>query len=242
MGIQSICWLSWRYRDGRLIHTCSSGRIYRDAQRLLHTLAIERESEGTEDHPIIWVAHSLGGILVRQALKLSSDLHSRDVDDLQSFYGSIYGYLRSIYASTYGIMFLGTPHNVTDPAKWRLMLQAISSASMPKYSLGDLEYERNLLKTLPINSQKLLDINLKFLTIYPNRLKVCMVFEMLETDLKGTRSLVVDPISAGSLLPDVEVFGIEATHLAICKFGSENSPGYSNISHTLKSWVQECRR
>jgi hypothetical protein len=198
--------------------------IQHNADTLLATLAKERISKEAKDHPIIWIAHSLGGILVKRALEISSDPPAQMVG------------LRSIYTSTYGVMFLGKPHNAADPAKWRLMLQAISSAAMPR---DFLEFERQLLKMLPINDRTLLDINFNFLNIYPNRLKVCMALERIGTDLEGTRSLIVDEVVAGPRLPDVDYFEIEATHLALCKFESENSPGYSNISHTLKSWVQE---
>jgi hypothetical protein len=34
--------------------------------------------------------------------------------------------LRSIYVSSYGIIFLGTPHNGADPAKWGLILQGMN--------------------------------------------------------------------------------------------------------------------
>lgn len=66
-----------------------------------------------------------------------------------------------------------------------------------------------------------------------------MVHEAHPTDLKGTKMLIVDQLSAGPLLPDVEYFGIEATHSGMCKFDSKNSPGYTNVSVTLKQWVQE---
>lgn len=49
-----------------------------------------------------------------------------------------------------------------------------------------------------------------------------------------------DQDSAGPMLPDVVYFGIEATHSNMCKFESKNSPGYLNVSTTIKTWVQEC--
>jgi hypothetical protein len=66
-----------------------------------------------------------------------------------------------------------------------------------------------------------------------------MVHESHATDLKGTKALIVDQGSAGPLLPDVTYFGIEATHSTMCKFDSKNSPGWTNISVTIRSWIQE---
>jgi hypothetical protein len=59
-------------------------------------------------------------------------------------------------------------------------------------------------------------------------------------DLEGTRSLIVDHVVGGPLLPGAEYVGIEATRLAMCKFGSWDAPGYNKVCHTLKSWVLEC--
>lgn len=52
----------------------STDMIHQHAQTLLANLALERKSEERSDVPIIWVAHSLGGILVKRALELSHDL------------------------------------------------------------------------------------------------------------------------------------------------------------------------
>jgi alpha-beta hydrolase superfamily lysophospholipase len=46
--------------------SASSDMIHQHAQTLISTLAMERTIEGYDEHPIIWVAHSLGGILVKR--------------------------------------------------------------------------------------------------------------------------------------------------------------------------------
>lgn len=195
---------------------------------MLKNLASERTSEEVEEHPIIFVAHSLGGILVKRALELSHDLQGKSDDAL-----------RSIYVSTYGVIFLGTPHNGSDAAKWGIILQGMVDALVPRKLMSS---HSQLVKTLQNNNETLQNINLKFLDIYPNHLKVCMVHESHPTDLKGTRMLIVDQLSAAPFLPDVQYFGIEATHSGMCKFDSKNSPGYTNVSVTLKQWVQEAPR
>ncbi|KAI6714655.1 hypothetical protein JHW43_002828 [Diplocarpon mali] len=204
----------------------SSDMIHQHAQTLLTNLALERKSEEVQEHPIIWVAHSLGGILVKRALELSFDLQGHHDDDL-----------RSIFVSTFGIIFLGTPHTGADPAKWGLMLQGMVSALVPKKLF---ETHSQLIKTLQNNNEILQNINLRFLDLYPNRLRVCMVHEGHPTDLKGTKQLIVDQAAASPQLPDVQYFGIEATHSGMCKFDSKNAPGFTNVSVTLRSWVQEC--
>jgi Putative serine esterase (DUF676) len=150
--------------------------IHQHAQSFLSNLALERKSEEVSDHPIIFVAHSLGGILIKRALELSNDLTSKNADDN-----------RSIYVSTYGIIFLGTPHNGAEPAKWGLILESMVNALVPKKVV---ETDAQLVKTLLTNNETLQNINLHFLDIY-QRFKICMVHEMDKMDLKGTKALIV---------------------------------------------------
>lgn len=51
------------------------------------------------------------------------------------------------------------------------------------------------------------------------------------------RILIVDSSSAGPALPNVRYYSIEATHSGMCKFESEDSPGYLNISTAIREWV-----
>ncbi|RFN46776.1 protein serac1 [Fusarium flagelliforme] len=101
--------------------TPSSNFIHQHAQSLVTNLTFHRRSEGTFKNPIIWVCHSLGGILVKRALLYSSDTHEPHLQDL-----------RSIFVSTFGLIFLGTPHIGSDAASWGLVLQAMADAVIPK--------------------------------------------------------------------------------------------------------------
>ncbi|KAJ8063490.1 hypothetical protein OCU04_007366 [Sclerotinia nivalis] len=204
--------------------SASHDRIHEHAQSLVSSLALERKSEEADENPIIWVAHSLGGILVKRALEISHDYQSKSNDEI-----------RSIAVSTFGIIFLGTPHTGADPAKWGLIFQGMVSALMPKKALDS---ESILIQTLTTNNETLANINLHFLDIY-QRFKICMAHESLKTDFKGTKAFVVDQTSASPLLPDVSYFGIEATHSGICKYESKRAPGYMNVSTKLKTWALE---
>lgn len=195
--------------------------IHHHAQTLLTNLTLERRSEEVSDHPIIFVAHSLGGILIKRALEMSEQYRGQSTEDL-----------RSIFVSTYGLMFLGTPHNGADPAKWGMILQGMVNALVPKKFM---DTEAPLVKTLQKNNETLQNINVAFLEIV-KRFKVSMVHEAIKTDLHGTKAFIVDKDSAAPLLPDVWYFGIEANHSQMCKFESKNSPGYLNVSTTIKSW------
>ncbi|ATZ47658.1 hypothetical protein BCIN_02g09140 [Botrytis cinerea B05.10] len=204
--------------------SASHDRIHEHAQSLVSSLALERKSEEAEENPIIWVAHSLGGILVKRALEISHDYQGKSNDEI-----------RSIAVSTFGIIFLGTPHTGADPAKWGLIFQGMVSALMPKKAMDS---ESILIKTLTTNNETLANINLHFLDIY-QRFKICMAHESLKTDFKGTKAFIVDQTSASPLLPDVSYFGIEATHSGMCKYESKRAPGYMNVSTKIKTWALE---
>ncbi|KAJ4268263.1 hypothetical protein NW762_002326 [Fusarium torreyae] len=203
--------------------TASDSFIHQHAQSLVANLTLYRKSEGTFKNPIIWVCHSLGGILVKRALLYSADVREPHLEDF-----------RSIFVSTFGLVFLGTPHVGSDAATWGIVLQAMSDAVIPKRFF---ESESVLLKTLKKENETLANINSHFLDIY-QRFEIHMVRENQKTDIKGSKIYIVDANSAGPQLPGVTYYGIEATHSGMCKFDSMTSPGFRNISITIQQWIQ----
>ncbi|KAK8088309.1 hypothetical protein PG997_003270, partial [Apiospora hydei] len=202
----------------------SDNFIFMHAQTLVTSLTHYRKDEQTSNNPIIWVCHSLGGILVKRALLYSNDLRASQHEDY-----------RQIFVSTFGIIFLGTPHVGSDMGSWAVMLQGMSDAVIPK---AFWHSESVLLKTLKRDNETLQNINNHFLDIY-QRFKILMAHENHKTDLKGTKMLVVDAQSASPQLPGVTYFAIEATHSGMCKFESRNSPGYRTVAITIKEWAEE---
>ena len=77
--------------------------------------AVGRARSGCRQRPIVFVAHSLGGLVVKQALiEARKQTHDRDLLD--------------IYDSTHAVIFFGTPHRGSDLAQWGLMLSNIAEA------------------------------------------------------------------------------------------------------------------
>ncbi|KAG6063054.1 hypothetical protein E4U32_001681 [Claviceps aff. humidiphila group G2b] len=204
--------------------SASDNYIHQHAQTLVTNLTMFRKSEGTFRNPIIWVSHSLGGILVKRAILYSNDVKATHHEDY-----------RSIFISTYGLIFLGTPHAGSDAATWGLMLQGMADAIMPRRFF---ETESVLLRTLKRENETLANINNHFLDIY-QRFRVQMVHENHKTDIKGTKITVVEANSASPQLPGVTYYGVEASHSQMCKFASPNAPGFRAVSTDIREWVHE---
>jgi hypothetical protein len=156
----------------RYDRTTSHSFIHEHAQDLVANLTFHRQSDGTYKNPIIWVCHSLGGIIVKRALLYSHHVRDPHLEDLQS-----------IFVSTFGLIFLGTPHNGSDAAAWGVIIQAMANALIPKRFFDS---EPVLLKTLRKDNQTLANINSQFLDIH-QRFEAHMVHENQKTDIKGKR-------------------------------------------------------
>jgi hypothetical protein len=201
-----------------------SSTIHQHAQNLILQLVVDRGRNNNTlmENPIIWVAHSLGGLVVKKALELLN-IPSRTP-------GYTFG---SIFVSTYSIIFLGTPHTESKP-KLGSIFQTVAHTGPPKQRNADL------FKAFKTPSESAEDINSEFLSMI-DRFRTCMVYENLETKFPtGNSGLVVDMSSASPQLPGVTCFGIEATHSDMCRYESRNSPGFRNVSLTINSWVMEC--
>lgn len=205
-------------------NSASDSFIFQHAQTLVSCVTLYRKSLGRQRYPILWVAHSLGGLLLKRSLLYSNDLKDKNHEDH-----------RGVFVSTYGIIFLGTPHTGSGLATWGRVLQAMADTVLPKKLF---ESESVLLKTLKRDNETLQNINNHFLDVY-QRFKITMAHENHKTDLKGTKALVVDASSACPQLPGVTYYGIEATHSGMCKFAGPSAPGYMSVSTTLREWVEE---
>ena len=82
-------------------------RIHQHGENLLADLTADRQLQKASERPIVFVGHSLGGIVIKRALTISNETMGEHTE-----------HLRSIFVSTYGIIFLGTPHLGADVALW----------------------------------------------------------------------------------------------------------------------------
>ena len=201
----------------------STDMIHDHSEHLVAELAAKRREDGATKRPIIFVAHSLGGLVVKRALVYSSEITSSKTE-----------HLRSVYVSTSGIIFLGTPHKGSELGEWGSYLEWLCHAVVPKKVLDTQPHLVNALKT---NSETLQLIDTSFSKIM-KPFNVYYFYEAKPTDFKGTYRYVVDKESAAPNLPDVERAGIQADHSGMCKFDDARSPGFDLAVDAIKRYAE----
>ena len=98
--------ISWGYDSNitTLKGFSSQNSIFGHAENLLSDLARKRRSTDEEKRPLIFVGHSLGGLVIKEALTRASEyLHNRQNESLGA-----------LFTNTKGVVFMGTPHRGSD--------------------------------------------------------------------------------------------------------------------------------
>lgn len=226
LGNSSLRILTYGYNANVTSFTdgASKDRIHHHAETLASELYANRSLRASLERPIIFVCHSLGGLVVKRCMIACRNYEN---DKLR--------HLRSIYISTFGILFLGTPHTGSDVAKWGLLLQKICSAVFPKKFMDS---SPQLIEALKSNNEVLQNINRLFNESF-SRFHVYFFHETKPLDLKGTREFIVDESSAAPDIEGAERMGIEADHSSMVKFEDDSSPGFEAVAEAIIRYSRE---
>lgn len=193
---------------------------------LFQSLIGLREKTNTSERPVIFVSHSLGGLVCANAL---SRHHGTDLASA------------SLGEKTIGIVFLGTPFEGSSKSKWAgralKILDWISTTQ--KEDVKDLE-ER---------SAKLMSINEAFQKFLKARdrsetrqfVEVACFFEQYAIYKAGKKIGTIVP-KESARLPGIDPQSIQANHVDMCKFEDEDREGYKNISQRLNQWISDLDR
>ncbi len=163
--------------------------------------------------PLIFVAHSMGGLVVKKAYVLGK-------------HDSRYAH---IISKIHGIMFLATPHRGAHYAK--ILNNILSTAPLgapPKAYIEDLD----------THSRTLQDINEQFRTLCAD-LSLVSFFETLKTSFGITKSLIVEKESGVLGYPQETSNPLNADHHTICKFKSREDGNYISVKGMLKLWASK---
>ena len=192
------------------------------AEHFVALLVANRRLRKAIERPLIFVAHSLGGLLVKAALVYSAEI-----------YGMRSKHLRSIFISTYGILFLGTPHTGSSTAERGWHLERICNAVFPKKFIDS---QPQLMDALKRNSETLQDINYRFLPLM-SRFRIYSFHEGKPTNMQGTLQYIVDEESASPMVQDVERASIDTDHSHMCKFEDDSAPGFDLVAEGIQRYA-----
>ncbi|KAI1323341.1 hypothetical protein F5Y16DRAFT_347378 [Xylariaceae sp. FL0255] len=202
----------------------SQNRIHHHSQTLIAQLYADRKLEERTDKPIIFLCHSLGGLVVKRALSYSN---SRSSDKI--------AHLHTIFTCTYGILFFGTPHHGSSQASVLLTLQRLTSLTVPRRFM---RVEKGLVKALQEESETLQNISDYFI---PLMKEFCIHFfwEQEKTDMKYSKAYIVEKESAAPTFDDTERSGIASDHSGMVKFDDNTSSGFRSVMATLIQYCED---
>ncbi|KAG6361575.1 hypothetical protein INS49_009802 [Diaporthe citri] len=187
--------------DSVLLLSKSTSDVGTFAEQLLESL-LSRRVNVPETRPIIFICHSLGGIVVKKAIIRA---HERDR-------------YHDLLQSVHGIMFFGTPHRGSSLANWSTVLGNVASYA----SLGS-KTNWKLSQHLQTESGQLQEISKSFV----DRAKTLQIISFYETDkMDFLNQRVVDEDSAVLGFPDEVTIGITGNHRTMCRFDSIDEQRY----------------
>ena len=178
-----------------------------NAKLLLEALVAERQDVA---RPLIFVTHSLGGLLCKQALLMA---HNRPE-------------YKSIFDAYAGIVFIGTPHKGSKQAK----LGNLFVSFINIFRSANTE----IVAMLQLQSKPLLMLDDDFWALMDGEKKNCAVHCYNESAPMGTLGYIVDPVSAAR--PGGSSSPLDGNHSSMLKFATDHDNGYLTLSTKLKGW------
>ncbi|AEO64728.1 uncharacterized protein THITE_2142551 [Thermothielavioides terrestris NRRL 8126] len=164
------------------------------------------------ERPIIFIAHSMGGLIVKEAC-----VNGRGDPAY-----------RCIARAVSAIIFLSTPHRGSNLAKTLNRILQVSLATSPMQFIAELAP----------GSHTIQDLNEKFRHIAPS-LNIYSFYETRPTALafNTTKIMVLERDSSVLGYPGEIARSLDADHHGVCKYTSPSDPRYISVRNVLKAVV-----
>ncbi|KAK4201517.1 hypothetical protein QBC40DRAFT_223212 [Triangularia verruculosa] len=176
-------------------------------------LAPEPGSLRIGEVPLIFVVHSMGGLVVKEAYMQGQNDPNYE----------------TIIKAVSSIIFLSTPHRGSNLAEVLNRILQVSFVSNPMRFISELA----------IGSQTLQKLNEQFRHIAP-RLQVASFYETRPTPmLKKVQTMVLEKDSSMLGYPGEISKPLDADHHGVCKFGSREDTHYIAVRNVLVSFLQD---
>ncbi|CAK9304888.1 unnamed protein product [Gordionus sp. m RMFG-2023] len=150
--------------------------------------------------PIIFVTHSLGGLLIKQMLIKAHESNNSE--------------WKNILKDTLGVVFYSTPHRGSPIAKYTSQAHPIFYPSLE-------------VKQLRLNNPDLLTLNEKFLELIKAYGISCLSFgETRNINVNSYIKMMIVPLTSSNL-GSGQFYELPSNHLYVCKPHTKSSPQYS---------------
>ncbi|EJT80596.1 NACHT and WD domain-containing protein [Gaeumannomyces tritici R3-111a-1] len=174
----------------------------------------DRAADLNLQRPIIFVVHSMGGLVVKKAYTMGKH------DDQYA------GLVSRIKA----ILFLATPHRGSQYAKiLNTILSTTPLATSSKAYIAGLDMQSDTIQ----------DINEAFRQ-HSDGLLLYSFYENLKTTIGFTKAMIVDKSSAVLGYPSEMSVGMNADHHNVCKYKDRSDPNFRTVRGVLKRCALDC--
>ncbi|KAE9364277.1 hypothetical protein N431DRAFT_355121, partial [Stipitochalara longipes BDJ] len=197
----------------------SKSSIFQHSINLLEDLQLERDTPEEKRRPIIFVGHSLGGLVVKDALSKSNEYRSNNRNPRAA----------SILTSTTGVVFLGTPHRGGNQVDWAKIATGLATVVYK-------DNNKRIVDALSRGSEVLERLQDSFSSIV-GQLDICSFFEDHAYGVTGSK--IVDDDSASLGCANERKWWIPANHSEMCKFKDRKETGYRRVAGALKNLVED---
>ncbi|KYG47040.1 hypothetical protein M433DRAFT_63914 [Acidomyces richmondensis BFW] len=187
------------------------------AKDLLQAMKFGQDDEGNEYElgrvPIIFVVHSMGGLIVKKAYLLGQ--HDK--------------VFREMVQSVAAIVFLATPHRGSSFA-----------GTLNRVLMASLQSPKGFISDLNKSSSTLEEINEGFRHV-AEKLWIWSFYETRATKVVTQRIMIVDKDSAVLGYPNEISASLDADHINICKYNSPDDANYISVRNALRSLVAKAK-
>lgn len=191
--------------------------IYEQAGSLLNSLLNEVADHGVGENPIIFITHSLGGLVIKQMLNVAYTVNPTPNK-------------QAITNQIKGIVFLASPHQGSHLANIFTILSIFQSSAIVQ-QLKANNPDATLSQLNDLFAQKIQELGIKVKVFYETesikRLRIISIAKVVERD------------SAKLSIPNIENEAISANHINIAKPKKGDSI-YNTVYKGVRTFIREC--
>ncbi|KAK0703653.1 hypothetical protein B0T26DRAFT_600924, partial [Lasiosphaeria miniovina] len=206
--------LSFGY-NGDIFRNDSAAGIRGNARALLMHLGAHRDGADARNRPIVFVAHCLGGLIVKQALCFAS----REAG------------LKPIFQAARGVFFFGTPHFRSVKNQWRRIAKDLAPLSRTA-GRGRRGKQSSLVDAITRDAVQLTEICEDFADVSQEPLQIVSFYET--GHWPGTGSCIVDESSARMGFANEQPVPVDDNHVGICRFNDETDGTFKIMCQQIK--------